>query len=72
MVTADQDLRAYTVAMAQLLGIELDDDEIDPVVTQVERVGDLVSRLPRQQQQRPVRPSDRWPACPLRSRTSTI
>jgi hypothetical protein len=44
---ATGDLRNYTLAAAGLLGIELDDDEIDPVTAQVERVAGLVDRLPR-------------------------
>ena len=34
--------------MAEMLGIDLEPDEIDPVADQIERVGQLVSRLPRQ------------------------
>ncbi|MFB0901357.1 MAG: hypothetical protein QMA93_00675 [Acidimicrobiales bacterium] len=45
---SDFDVRSYTVAMAEMLGIHLEPDEIDPVADQIERVGQLVSRLPRQ------------------------
>ncbi len=45
---SDFDVRSYTVAMAEMLGIDLEPDEIDPVADQIERVGQLVSRLPRQ------------------------
>ena len=45
---SDFDVRSYTVAMAEMLGIQLEPDEIDPVADQIERVGQLVSRLPRQ------------------------
>lgn len=41
------EFRSYTLATAKVLGIELDDDEIDPVATQVERVALLVEQLPR-------------------------
>jgi len=40
------DLRAYTLATADLLGIDLAADEIDAVVGQVERVAGLVEKLP--------------------------
>jgi|TARA_B110000037_G_C16931772_1_gene428905 Asp-tRNA(Asn)/Glu-tRNA(Gln) amidotransferase C subunit len=43
----DFDIRRYTVAMAELLGIDLEPDEIEPVATQIERVAELVDRLPR-------------------------
>jgi Asp-tRNA(Asn)/Glu-tRNA(Gln) amidotransferase C subunit len=33
--------------MAELLGIDLEPDEIEPVATQIERVAELVDRLPR-------------------------
>lgn len=42
------DLRRYTVIMAELLGIDLDSEEIEPVVAQLERVAQLVDHLPRQ------------------------
>ena len=48
LAVPDPDLRRYTIAMAELLGIALDADEIEPVVAQVERVAELVDRLPRQ------------------------
>ena len=44
----EPDLRRYTITMAELLGIDLDADEIEPVVAQVERIAELVDRLPRQ------------------------
>ena len=44
---AIDDLRAYTIATAELLGIDLSDDEIEPVRAQVERVARLVDQLPR-------------------------
>ena len=47
LVAMAEDLRTYTVVAAGLLGIELDQDEIDPVVAQVERVARLVDALPR-------------------------
>ena len=42
-----RDLSAYTVATAELLGIELAADELDAVIGQVERVAELVDQLPR-------------------------
>ncbi len=42
----DGDLRAYTLATAGLLGIELAPEEVDDVVGQVERVAGLVDKLP--------------------------
>lgn len=44
--TADE-LRHYTVLTARLLGIDLGDDEIGPVVEQVARVAGLVEGLDR-------------------------
>jgi len=41
------ELRDYTVLTAKLLGIDLDQDEIEPVATQVARVAALVDRLDR-------------------------
>lgn len=41
------DFRQYTVLTAKLLGIHLDDDEIDPVTAQVARVAELVEQLDR-------------------------
>ncbi len=43
----DDGLRAYTLATARLLGIDLAADEIDPVVEQVARVAGLVELLDR-------------------------
>lgn len=41
------DLATYTRAIAEALGIELDSEEFEAVLGQVERVADLVDRLPR-------------------------
>lgn len=43
----DDELRTYTLSTAKLLGIDLADDEIDPVVEQVSRVAGLVDNLSR-------------------------
>ena len=43
----NRDLRDYTLRMAELLGIDLDEGEISPVADQVERVAQLVDQLPR-------------------------
>lgn len=45
---SDPDFRRYTIAMAELLGIQLEEEEIEPVVAQLERVAQLVDHLPRQ------------------------
>ena len=39
----NRDLRDYTLRMAELLGIDLDEGEISPVADQVERVAQLVN-----------------------------
>ncbi|MCP5029436.1 MAG: hypothetical protein GY929_24455 [Actinomycetia bacterium] len=43
----DDEARAYTVLTAGLLGIDLADDEIEPVAAQVARVAALVDQLER-------------------------
>lgn len=43
----DDEIRAYTVLTARLLGIDLADDEIEPVTAQVARVATLVDQLDR-------------------------
>ena len=43
----NRDLRDYTLRMAELLGIDLDEGEISTVADQVERVAQLVDQLPR-------------------------
>ncbi len=42
-----EDFRAYTVLTAKLLGIHLEEDEIEPVTEQVARVASLVEQLDR-------------------------
>jgi hypothetical protein len=44
----DPDFHSYTVAMAELVGIDLAPSEIEPVAAQIERVAQLVQQLPRQ------------------------
>lgn len=41
------DFRTYTIETARLLGIDLADDEIEPVAEQVARVAGLVDQLDR-------------------------
>ena len=45
---SDPDVRRYTVVMAEMLGIDLGSDEIEPVAAQIERIAQLVDGLPRQ------------------------
>lgn len=48
MSEPDRDLlRTHTVTTAELLGIELAEDEIEPVLEQVVRVAGLVDQLER-------------------------
>ncbi len=44
---SDFNIRRYTVAMAEMLSLDLEPDEIEPVAAQIERVAQLVDRLPR-------------------------
>ncbi len=48
MTVPDPDFHSYTVAMAELVGLDLAPDELEPVVAQIERVAQLVEQLPRQ------------------------